>query len=125
MCAFGGLYEEAKSASFSIGSDCCVAGVCERAGLTVTKAGEVVFVAAERLLFAAESVDNYVKTNALDGNAKIDTTYFSLNEQNCWFMTCHTISSEDIFNGDREKGRRGSEVGGRLEGWQSDDEPKF
>lgn len=24
--------------------------------------------------------------------------YFSLKEQNCWFMTCQTISSEDMVN---------------------------
>ena len=55
MCAFGCLYEEAQCAGLGVGSDCGVARVCQWAGLAVTKAREVILIAAEVLVFAGES----------------------------------------------------------------------
>ena len=52
-------------------------------------------------------------------NDRLLGTYFSLNEQNCWLMTCHTISSDDILEAICERTWE-LEVKHGLRGW--DDE---
>ncbi len=51
VLAFDGLHVEVDGAGFGIAADGGVAGVGEGAGLTVTESGDVVFGAAEVLLF--------------------------------------------------------------------------
>ena len=54
MCSLDSLEVEVKCTSFRVRSNCGVAGVGERAGLTATEAGHVVLVAAESLRFGVE-----------------------------------------------------------------------
>ena len=97
MCAFGALYVQAEGASFGIRTDGCIAGVGKRTGLAVAEAREVVFIAAEVLLFAAQSAERSCQwPTSLQCVWVVARAYFNLYEQNCWFITCHTISSEDI-----------------------------
>jgi hypothetical protein len=58
--------------------------------LTVAKTGDIVFVAAEVLLFCGSVQIRFLLLGLVEG------TYLSLKEQNCWLMTCQTISSEDM-----------------------------
>jgi hypothetical protein len=58
--------------------------------LTVAKTGDIVFVAAEVLLFCGSVQIRLLLLGLVEG------TYLSLKEQNCWLMTCQTISSEDM-----------------------------
>lgn len=51
MLAFDGLHVEVDGAGFGIAANGGIAGVGEGAGLAVAEAGDVVFVAAEVLLF--------------------------------------------------------------------------
>lgn len=51
MLAFDGLHVEINRPGFGIAADGGIAGVGEGAGLAVAEAGDVVFVAAEVLLF--------------------------------------------------------------------------
>ena len=73
-----------------MGADGCIAGVCEGAGLSIAKAGDVVLITAEVLLFCGSGIVSVEVQGGYSG------MYLSLKEQNCWFMTCQTISSDDI-----------------------------
>lgn len=58
----------------------------------------IVFVSAKVLTFGCSIMrwDEYQRRGKfiqLSGK----TAYFSLKEQNCWFITCHTISSEAMI----------------------------
>ena len=58
MLAFDGLHVEVDGAGFGVAADGGIAGVGQGAGLAVTQAGDIVFVAAEILLFGRSvSVD--------------------------------------------------------------------
>jgi len=64
-------------------------------GAEERRRSNIVFVSAEVLTFGCSIVrwDEYQRRGKfvqLSG----ETAYFSLKEQNCWFITCHTISSE-------------------------------
>ena len=58
--------------------------------MAVAEAGDVVFIAAEVLLFRSPGD---VRLELGLGEVQ---TYLSLKEQNCWFISCQTISSDDI-----------------------------
>jgi fructose-1-phosphate kinase PfkB-like protein len=75
-----------------VGADGGIAAVGEGAGLPVAESSDVVLVAAEGLLFRSSAV--VMVSLETDGGR---AAYLSLNEQNCWFMTCQTISSEDMM----------------------------
>ena len=51
MLSLDGFHVEVDGTGFGIAADGGIAGVGERAGLAVAEAGDVVFVAAEVLLF--------------------------------------------------------------------------
>jgi hypothetical protein len=51
VCALDRLHVEVDGAGGFVFADCGIAGVCERAGLTVAETGDVVFVTAEVFLF--------------------------------------------------------------------------
>jgi hypothetical protein len=70
-----------------------ISRICQRARLSVAKTGDIVFVSAEVLLLGgpASNISLCKTCTANLGN------YFSLNEQNCWLITCQTISSDDIM----------------------------
>jgi hypothetical protein len=59
------------------------------ARLAIAEPGDVVFIAAEGLFFCCP-VDVSME-DVLGGGP-----YLSLKEQNCWFMICQTISSDDM-----------------------------
>jgi len=59
--------------------------------LTIAKTGHVVFVSAEILFFGGS-----VSLVRILGRRGVEQPYFNLKEQNCWLITCHTISSEAI-----------------------------
>ena len=58
--------------------------------MPIAETGDIVFVAAEVLLFCSP-VEIMILLPRLE-----EGTNLSLNEQNCWLMTCQTISSEDM-----------------------------
>lgn len=60
--------------------------------MTIAESGDIVFVSTKVLLFRGS------KKLTCDHCEVVERTYFSLNEQNCWLMTCQTISSEDMMN---------------------------
>lgn len=90
MCALDGLHVEVEGSGFGVCADGGIAGVCERAGLPIAETGDIVFVATEVLLFRSPSRIRLERLEGCEGN------YLSLNEQNCWLITCQTISSEDM-----------------------------
>lgn len=53
MCALDGLHVEVEGAGLGVCADGGIAGVCERAGLSVAEAGDIVFVATEVLLLGS------------------------------------------------------------------------
>lgn len=96
MLPLDDLHVEVDGARFGIAANGGIAGVGEGAGLAVAEAGDVVFVPAEVLLFGGSVVrcdvsygHCYSKEERASGQP-----YFSLKEQNCWFIICQTISSE-------------------------------
>lgn len=97
VTAFGGLEVEVQSAAGGVWTDCRIAGVGEGASLAAAKAGYVVFVAAEGLGFRIESggkVSRWFWDGPCRCRWEVERMYLSLKEQNCWFITCHTISSD-------------------------------
>ena len=90
MCALDRLHVEVERSRAGVGPDGCIAGVCEGTGLSIAKAGDVVLIATEVLLFCGPGI---VSVEVQCGDSG---TYLSLKEQNCWFMTCQTISSDDM-----------------------------
>ena len=57
VCALDGFHVEVEDARFGVRPDGGIAGVGEGAGLAVAEAGDVVFVAAEVLLFGGSAVE--------------------------------------------------------------------
>ena len=65
--------------------------VGQGARLAIAEPGDVVFIAAESSILSRP-----VPISVEDSLEK--EPYLSLKEQNCWFMTCQTISSEDMVD---------------------------
>jgi hypothetical protein len=106
-----GLHVEVENAI--VAADCGVSRVGEGTGLTITEPSylrrlvrrkrdmrggggtDIVLVSAEVLTFRSSTVisvyrgSKYLRVE--------EEAYFSLKAQNCWLITCQTISSEDIF----------------------------
>ena len=97
VSTLGGPKVEVQSAGGGVWTNGRVAGVGEGAGLPAAEAGYVVFVAAECLGFRVESggdVSWWFWDGACGCRWEVERTYLSLKEQNCWFITCQTISSD-------------------------------
>jgi len=86
-----GFHVKVEGAGFGVWADGGIAGVGEGAGLAVAEAGDVVLVAAEVLLFGGSEGRGLVGCGR---ELWVGGMYLSLKEQNCWLITCHTISSE-------------------------------
>lgn len=95
MCALDGLHVEVEGSGVWVGADGRIAGVGEWAGLPVAEAGDVVLIATEVLLLG--SPENNVSFALCESDSVI-AAYLSLKEQNCWLITCQTISSDDMMN---------------------------
>lgn len=67
-----------------------IAGVGKRARLSIAETCDIVFIAAEVFLLCGPI------NCQLEQRKYVRGTNFNLNEQNCWFITCQTISSEDM-----------------------------
>ena len=61
--------------------------------MPVAEPSDIVLIAAEGLLFRCP-----VAVSLEEGILTGKRPYLSLKEQNCWFMTCQTISSDDMVN---------------------------
>ena len=96
MLPFDGFHVEVYCAGFGVAADGGIAGVGEGAGLAVAETGDVVFIAAEVLLFGGSGGQSDVSCGKQGGQEdKLGRkAYLSLKEQNCWFIICQTISSE-------------------------------
>jgi hypothetical protein len=66
--------------------------VSQRARLAIAEPSDVVFIAAECLVLRGP-----VTIISFEGTLGWEL-YLSLKEQNCWFMTCQTISSDDMVD---------------------------
>lgn len=100
--ALGRLDVEVEALGVGVGADRGIAAVGQRARLAVTEARDIVFVAAEVLVFGC-SVGICLVSASLFGcwfSKRCEgCTDFSLKEQNCWLMTPQTISSDAIVAG--------------------------
>lgn len=63
--------------------------------MPVAETSNIVFIATEVLLFRGPS--RLLAFERLASLILVEA-YLSLNEQNCWLITCQTISSDDILN---------------------------
>ena len=108
------FHVEVESAGLGVWTDGGVAAVGEGAGLPVAEAGDIVLVSAEVLLFwgslvrlgweilsrgvrsgdilQLKAVEKFGVSTFQRGKKSSEETYL----QNCWFITCQTISSEAI-----------------------------
>lgn len=110
MGSLDGLHVQVHDARFGIASHRRIPRVGEWAGLAVAQTADVIFIAAEILVFCrsrekveivSENVLFFLSMHSGDQRScglnsqrvKIDT-HLSLYEQNCWLMTCQTISSD-------------------------------
>lgn len=89
--ALNGLHVEVEGARVGVGADGSITRVREGAGLAIAEAGDIVLISAEVLLFRSPGTIRMELRGERGWRA-----YLSLKEQNCWLMTCQTISSEDM-----------------------------
>ena len=85
MLSLDGFHVEVDGAGVGIAADGGIAGVGEGAGLAVAKAGDIVFVAAEVLLFGRSVGWSNVSCGQTFGRKEKmgREPYLSLKEQNC------------------------------------------
>ena len=55
MCAFYSFHVKVESTRFWVGANSSIAGVGEGAGLAIAESGDIMFVAAEVLLFGGSA----------------------------------------------------------------------
>lgn len=83
MLSLDGFHVEVDGAGVGIAADGGIAGVGEGAGLAVAEAGDVIFVAAEVLLFGRSvGWSNVISCGQSFGRMGREP-YLSLKEQNC------------------------------------------
>jgi hypothetical protein len=58
--------------------------------LAIAKTSDIIFIATEVLFLSSPNSVRFSKFG------RTFVTHLSLKEQNCWLITCQTISSEDI-----------------------------
>lgn len=95
MRALDGLHVEVQSSSVWVGANGGITRVGEWAGLPIAEAGDVVLIATEVLLLGSPEMN--VSSDLYESDSLV-ATYLSLKEQNCWLITCQTISSDDMMN---------------------------
>lgn len=94
MRPLDGFHVEVQNTGLRVRTDGGIARVSERAGLAVAESSNIVLVSAEVLLLGGSvqvTLIGMVRFFGLE-----EGTYLSLKEQNCWLITCHTISSDAI-----------------------------
>ena len=94
MCALDGLHVEVEGSGVWVGADGGITRIGEWAGLPVAEASDVVLIATEVLLLGCP--EKNVSFDLYESDSLI-ATYLSLKEQNCWLITCQTISSDDMI----------------------------
>lgn len=105
MRSLDSAHVEIQSAGGGVSANRGIAGVGEGTGLPIAEAGDVVLIAAKVLLFCSPTIVGFLLAGEKMGSIICGTgsfshdnrqTYLSLKEQNCWFITCQTISSDAI-----------------------------
>ena len=92
MRALDDFHVKVQCAGVRVRADRSITTVGERAALTIAESGDIVFITAKVLLLGGSLV---LKLVGWDTSKDFDGgVHLSLKEQNCWLMTCHTISSD-------------------------------
>ena len=86
------FHVQVEGAGSGVCADGSIAAIGQGAGLPVAQPSDIVFIAAEGLLLRCPVAVSFEDILPCKG------PYLSLKEQNCWFMTCQTISSDDMVN---------------------------
>jgi hypothetical protein len=95
---FDSLHVKIHGACLRIRPNRGITRICQWAALPIAQAGNVVFIATEILtLCCSVSFSPLACKHNFRVKIAIGWTHLSLKAQNCWLMTCHTISSDAIF----------------------------
>lgn len=96
MRALDDFHVKVQCAGVRVRADRSISTVGERAALTIAESGDIVFITAKVLLLGGSLV---LKLVGWDTSKEFvgGGVHLSLKEQNCWLMTCHTISSDAMI----------------------------
>ena len=99
MCPLDRLEIEVEDASVGVRTDGGVARISEWTGLAIAEPCDIVLVTAKCLCLgrkpARSNVSRRIRDRQTPEKVALETD-LSLKEQNCWLITCQTISSEDM-----------------------------